>query len=239
MTLKGRDSDASNQVNGTTAALLGFDDFMDGAAGLESASRTDELEWDSFDTSNTSILQVDDNAYYNGSYLRVGVAGSGNHIILTKKDITLPYSAEFSLTSQYVNTNQGVLLLYKDAENHYRVVINRDHVRLIKVFNGFESIVHESTMLSMQHLRSYARFHISISLNSSNELFFQIMKKDWYGEGIEGLDTYKTVESYTESEPAANTFFKDLALPFGFFQDQASNHKVNAYGQVYLSKGRL
>ncbi len=235
-TAAGLASSRSAARRGRAGGGTGTEDFEDADLQRTAPALSNGLTWDL----RSGAATLASGTYFDeggtSRYLRLGVNQSGPSSLVATTTTGNSCELEFDLVQQYVVGDQGVYLLFVDDVNHYRVAINRDGLRLVRVLGGVETVVGTDSTLGTQHALSTAHYRIRVQPIEGG-LSFSFEKSNWVRRNDPAnpvvVDTVFSVV-WTDLFPEAETTFASGAI--GLFQNVTGTYNVAQYDNIVLQE---
>jgi hypothetical protein len=216
----GNESGASPVASGGGATVWGQDNFSDGNYTAADPNLANGLAWTL--VQGTSSIKT--------SQLRVGQAAGTLSLITTPGSLAPPYSFEYNLEQAYVewDRRQGSVMLYKDLDNYYYLVINKGGAYLYRRMNGVDTLIGEQGTFAMIHASSTADIKIRV-VAVGGLINFKVTKSNWSVS-----PSAVVTASWSDSDPSAVSLFKTGGR-LGFVQPVISSNNNSEYDNILIS----
>lgn len=229
-----QESEPSISIEGQTTHLWGQEDFEDASWQASNLDQINNLEWElNLGRGGAGVTTMTGlHSDLDGRWLVVGSAQSDPTYVTTIREVGPDFTIHHDHYQKYASGDKGLVLLFRDQDNHYRVQIERYAFNVWRVLNGQAVLLGGSPALSMQHAASSAHFEISVR-RENGSIVFDCTKSNWYkydkSEFIPDPVSLKVVDQ----DPASiNTFAKGK---IGFYQLTPGTSNVPRYDNIVVT----
>lgn len=217
----GNESDPSLSSPGGGAAIWGQDDFTDNNYTVADPNLINGLVW--------TVAQGTASVGATDKRLQVGLYNTtSSSLATTTGSLAPPFNFEYNVSQQYVDTTQGSVMLYKDLDNYYYLVINKVSGSLYRRMNGVDTLIGQLATLALQHSFSTADYKIRV-VAVGGLINFKVTKSNWSVSPAAVVTA-----SWSDTNPAAVALFKTGGR-LGFLQAQLSTYNISRYDNILIS----
>ncbi|MCK5924069.1 MAG: hypothetical protein KAG66_24255, partial [Methylococcales bacterium] len=199
--------------------LWGEEDFEDGDYTTIDPSLNNGLNWEFISGGTASVYE-----YVNlPTSMRLRLK-SDNTVMLVKgsaqapsqSSLTAPFSVEFfDAQENHVHDDMGLIFLYQDTLNHYKLEISDTEVAVHRVMGGVETTIGSSTDMKMRFGLDGAKFTLQVEV-SPTELTFTVTKSESATYSPEVISPDVETITWSDSNTTALATFKSGRI--GFYQ---------------------
>jgi|GEM_PF-2767757 len=217
----GNESVPSPGTSGGGATIWGQDNFTDGNYGTADPTLANGLAW-TLAQGTASIRDTE-------KRLGVGLNNTtSSSLATTSGSLAPPFNFEYNVRQAYVSSNQGAVMLYKDLDNYYYLVINKVAGSLYRRMNGVDTLLGQLSTLALQHADSNADFKIRV-VAVGGLINFKVTKSNWSVSPAAVVTA-----SWSDTNPAAVALFKTGGR-LGFLQPELATYSISRYDNILIS----
>lgn len=226
-------STSNTEISGYTTLLWGQDDFeYSNWSGLN-PNIFNDISW-TFPSGSASTFTTSNLAPgMNTKWIRPGRYNSTPTYMLSEFPIDINFIISFDNFQEYANTDKGIVLLYVDSNNYYRIRITRYNFIIQRMLGGSLSAIGTSSTLAMQHDASSANYEITVE-NTGTSIQFTCEKSNWYKVYPQTTDNTVYSSIYQDTNSTALTTFTSGKI--GFYQLTTDDWNVPSYDNVIITQ---
>ena len=225
------------------AAVWGEDDFEDGNYDTADASLANGLTWEMISGGSIQVTTATDfptsqRLRLKGNNTLVLVKGSAD--APTRSILPAPFTVEFfDLPRWYAEDEMGLIFLYQDAQNYYKLEVTQTEVAVHRVMGGVETTIGSSTTMKMGTDLNSAEFNLQVeeSLTARTFIVTKSNRASYYAGTLTPSPGIETI-SWSDTDTTALTTLDSGRI--GFYQfDEPSPYNSPHYDNIVITTQML